>query len=108
VRRRAALLCFATLAIGATRPHYGGVLRVEVREAIEAADPPQAGHGIAQLNGPFSITRWEAGHRAIYTADENAPGGRPFVDTVDVQMSDPLRGRAIELGTRRHRRGGSE
>jgi peptide/nickel transport system substrate-binding protein len=92
------LLGLATLAIGATRPHYGGVLRVEVREAIEAADPPQVGSGMAQLNGPFSITRWEPGHRAIYTADENAPGGRPFLDAVDVQMSDPLRGRAIELG----------
>jgi len=98
VRRRAALALFATLAVAATRPRYGGVLRVELRHPIESADPPQSGPGIAQLNDAFAITRWEAGHRAVFTASENAPGGRPFLDGVDVQMADPLRGRAIELG----------
>lgn len=86
------------LSLSATRAHYGGVLRVELRDAIEAADPPQSGPGIAQLNGPFTVTRWEAGHRAVYAADENAAGGRPFLDSVDVQMARPMRDRAIELG----------
>jgi ABC-type transport system substrate-binding protein len=71
---------------------------VELREPIDAADPPQTGAGLARLNGPFAISRWEGGRRAVYTADENAPGGRPFVDSVDVQMARPMRERAIELG----------
>jgi hypothetical protein len=89
----AALLCLA-----ATRAHYGGVLRVELRDPVESADPPQSGPGIAQLNDAFAVTRWEAGRRAVYTAEENAPGGRPFLDSVDIQMGRAMRDRAIELG----------
>jgi peptide/nickel transport system substrate-binding protein len=98
VALKLACVTLALLCVGATRPHYGGVLRVELREPVDAADPPQSGPGIAQLNGPFTVTRWEAGHRAVYAADENAPGGRPFLDSVDVQMARPMRDRAIELG----------
>jgi peptide/nickel transport system substrate-binding protein len=84
-------------ALAATRPHYGGVLRVEIRESIETPDPPLTGTGLADLNQSFTITRWEAGHRAVYTANENAAGGRPFVDTVDVQMGRPLREQGFDL-----------
>lgn len=84
--------------MAATRPRYGGTLRVEIRDAIESADPPQIGPGMADLSGGFNATRWESGHRAVFTADENAKGGRPFLDTVDVQMARPMRDRAIELG----------
>ncbi len=86
------------MARGATRPRYGGTLRVELREAIESADPPQSGPGMAQLNAGFNVTRWEAGRRAVFAADENAAGGRPFLDGIDIQMARPLRERAIELG----------
>ena len=55
------------------------------RSSRPAAVRPR--HRAAQR--PFAITRWEAGHRAVYTADENAPGGRPFLDSVDVQMARP-------------------
>jgi hypothetical protein len=88
----------ASCCFGATRPHYGGTLRVELREALETADPPETGPTLAQLRAAFTITRWEAGHRAVFTADENAPGGRPFLDAVDIEMARPLRERAIELG----------
>src|SRR5581483_3142048 len=96
--RLSAGLSLALLAAAATRPHDGGTLRVEVRDAIESADPPQTGPGLADLNGAFAITRWEAGRRAVFQAEENAPGGRPFVDSVDVQMGAPLRERVIDLG----------
>jgi hypothetical protein len=71
---------------------------VEIREAIESADPPQLGPGMADLSAAFQATRWESGHRAVFTADEDAKGGRAFLDAVDVQMARPLRERAIELG----------
>lgn len=85
------------LAGGATRPQYGGTLRVEIREAIETPDPPQNGPGIADLGASFSITRWEGGHSALYTAENGAPGGRPFLDGVEIQMARPLREQAIDL-----------
>jgi ABC-type transport system substrate-binding protein len=98
VRNKLLLLTLAALAMAATRPHYGGTLRVELREPIEEADPPAAGPTLAQLNGAFAITRWEGGHHAVYSAEENAPGGRPFLDSVDIQMGRSMRDRAIEAG----------
>ena len=90
--------CTAVLpADAASRPRYGGTLRVEIRESIETADPPQAGPGMADLAGPFSIARWEGGRGASYAAEENAPGGRPFLDAVDIVMGRPLRDQAADL-----------
>jgi peptide/nickel transport system substrate-binding protein len=84
------LLC-AALAHAATRPQYGGTLRVEVRQNPETPDPPP-------LLGPgFTIARWEAGRLAVYEADENAAGGRPFLDRVEIQMGRPLRDQAGDL-----------
>ena len=94
---------FAALSVGlvaasaATRPHYGGALRVEVRESIETADPPQTGPGMAELANAFVITRWEGGRLAVYSANNNAGGGRPFLDSVEIQMARPLREQAIDL-----------
>ncbi|MBZ5727680.1 MAG: hypothetical protein LAP87_22110 [Acidobacteriia bacterium] len=81
----------------ATRPHYGGTLRVEMRESIATLDPPATGHGMAQLNGAFAIARWEAGGRAVYEADDNAAGGRPFLDAVEILMARPWREQSIDL-----------
>jgi len=86
-----------SLLSAATRPHYGGTLRVEVRQSIETPDPPSIGRGIPDLAGAFTITRWEAGHRALFDANENAPGGRPFLDSVEVTMGRPLRDQFIDL-----------
>ena len=33
--------------------------------------------------GPFRLAKWEAGRRATLEANEEYPGGRPFVDTVE-------------------------
>ena len=84
-------------AEAATRPHYGGTLRVEIRQAIESPDPPQTGPGMADLAEAFSITRWEGGRQAAYSANESATGGRPFVDEVEIQMGRPLRDQVIDL-----------
>jgi peptide/nickel transport system substrate-binding protein len=84
-------------AMAATRPHYGGTLRVEIRELTESPDPPETGPGMADLAGAFAVSRWEAGRRAVYAADEHAPGGRPFLDAVDVGMGRSLREQAIDL-----------
>jgi hypothetical protein len=90
------MLCVA-LASGATRPRYGGTLRVELHGAFESADPPQTGPGMADLARAFNITLWEGGRRAVYAADENAAGGRPFVDSVEIQLARAPRDQSIDL-----------
>jgi len=90
--------CAAALpAAAATRPHYGGTLRVEVRGAVETADPPQTGPGMADLAAAFAIARWEAGRGAAYAAEENAAGGRPFLDAVEIVMGRALREQSADL-----------
>ncbi|MGA2268183.1 MAG: ABC transporter substrate-binding protein [Bryobacteraceae bacterium] len=81
----------------ATRPHYGGTLRIEIRQSFETPDPPTTGHGMAGLAPAFTIARWEGGRRAVYAAGENAPDGRPFLDTVEIEMARPLRDQSIDL-----------
>jgi ABC-type oligopeptide transport system substrate-binding subunit len=78
-------------ANGATRPQYGGTLRVEVRQNWETADPPPL------LGAGFTIARWDAGRRAVYEADENAVGGRPFLDGVEILLGRALRDQASDL-----------
>jgi len=84
----------AATASGATRPQYGGTLRVEVRRSAETPDPPPF------LTQGFTIVRWEAGRRAVYEADENAPGGRPFLDGVEITLGRSLKDQSndLELG----------
>ena len=86
-----ATLLLATGALAATRPQYGGTLRVEVRRNDETPDPP------ALLGGGFTIARWEAGRLAVYEADDSAAGGRPFLDRVEILLGRALRDQAGDL-----------
>jgi hypothetical protein len=94
--RLASVVCGVALWLAgdvgaATRPQYGGTLRVEVRQSGETPDPPPF------LTQGFTISRWEAGRRAVYEADENAAGGRPFLDGVEVVMGRSLRDQSNDL-----------
>ena len=86
-----AMLAGGILLPAATRPQYGGTLRVEVRQNAETPDPPPL------LGGGFSIARWEAGRLAVYEADENAGGGRPFLDRVEILLGRAPRDQAADL-----------
>jgi len=77
-------------APAATRPHYGGTLRIEI---LPAAQAPAA---VGVTEG-FIITNWDPGLRAVFSADDNAPGGRPFLDTIDIEMARPLRDQSVDL-----------
>jgi hypothetical protein len=87
----ACCLLLAPTLPAATRPRYGGSLRVETRQSPETTDPP------AFLTTGFNITRWEAGRRAVYEADDTAPGGRPFLDTIEITLGRPLRDQSIDV-----------
>ena len=45
----------------------------------------------------FVLTTWEAGRRVVFTADDNAPGGRPFLDAIEIQMAKSLRDQSADL-----------
>ncbi len=90
-------LCLCGETHSAERPHYGGTLRVEIHASIETADPPQTGIGIPDLAPAFSVTRWEGGRIASFAANEDAPGGRPFLDGVEIRMARPHREEAFDL-----------
>ena len=48
-------------------------------------------------SGPFRITTWEPGQHAVLMANDNYWGGRPFVDSIDIQMGRAARDRMIDL-----------
>ena len=47
--------------------------------------------------GPFRLTTWEAGRHAVFAANDDYWGGRPFVDGIDVQMGRTIRERMVDL-----------
>src|ERR1017187_7564591 len=49
------------------------------------------------LGAGFTIARWEAGRLAVYEADENAIGGRPFLGGVEILLGRAPRDQASDL-----------
>src|SRR5271167_4374159 len=109
----------------ARRPRYGGVLRVEIGAAVSSLAPttgttnfeesafreqldallydhrnPDRTYSAVAGSGPFQIAEWEPGKHATLTANENAPSGRPFVDSIQIQMGRAARDMllGLELG----------
>jgi hypothetical protein len=85
----------AVLTPAAARPRYGGTLRVQIQTAPETLD--QSDELLGPLAGPFRLTRWEPGRRALFEANEDHPAGRPFLDAIDLQMGRPLREQLLDL-----------
>jgi ABC-type transport system substrate-binding protein len=106
----------------ARRPRYGGVLRVEIGATVGSLTPapaamnPDGSADKEQLDrliydqrnpqgtfagqvgeGLFLIAEWEPGKHATLTANESATGGRPFVDSVQIQMGRAARDRLLNL-----------
>jgi hypothetical protein len=94
-------LLLAVAAGAATRPRYGGALRVEIRESFDAADSPAAQRLLGSLAAGFKLTVWEPGRRAVYTAEDGAAGGRPFLDSVEIQMARSTRDQSTDLASDR-------
>ncbi|HEV2617983.1 MAG TPA: ABC transporter substrate-binding protein [Candidatus Acidoferrales bacterium] len=47
--------------------------------------------------GAFRLTTWVSGKSAVFMANDDYWGGRPFVDSIDVQMGRTTRERMIDL-----------
>jgi peptide/nickel transport system substrate-binding protein len=47
--------------------------------------------------GPFRIANWQPGARAVFSANEDSWEGRPFVDSIEVEMGRPLRDQLLDF-----------
>jgi ABC-type transport system substrate-binding protein len=103
----------------ARRPRYGGTLRVEIGAGGASLDPSVAAANVDEDDakreidsliydvreadgtfrgaGPFHVTAFEAGKRAVLGATEDYRLGRPFVDAIDITMGRAARERILDL-----------
>jgi len=101
-----ALLAVA-FAQGARRPYYGGTLRIEMRAQVRsldlkdpASDPMEfAAKALLSpaISGPFTLARWDPGKAATLVANEDYPGGRPFLDSIEIELGRDLKDQALDF-----------
>jgi len=117
-----ALLAATAPLKSARRPRYGGTLRVEIGAEIFSLDPATTAANTEEAaakeqidaliydhrnsegtfagaagSGPFRIAAWEPGKRVVLAANDDYRGGRPFLDSVEIQMARPPRDRILDL-----------
>lgn len=117
------LLLFAAVRVrSARRPAYGGTLHVEIGATVNSLDltvgagsaaeaearaeidgllyesrnPDGAFLGISG-SGPFHVSGWDPGKHVTLSANDDFPGGRPFLDSIDIQMGRSARDRLLDL-----------
>jgi len=105
----------------ARRPRYGGTLRVEIGAIVRSLDPSVAANpeeAVAKNeldallydrrsedgtfvgaagSGAFRLSAWEAEKSAVFAANEDYRAGRPFVDSIEVQMGRSTHERLLDL-----------
>jgi hypothetical protein len=106
----------------ARRPHYGGTLRIEIGATVQSLDPtleaanPEEADAKSEMDallydqrsedgtfagiagsGPFRVSSWEAGKRATFAANQDYREGRPFVDSIEIQLGRPAHDRVVDL-----------
>jgi ABC-type transport system substrate-binding protein len=106
----------------ARRPRYGEILRVEIGAAVASLDPDVAAATAEEAaakwqidslifdhrdadgefagaagSGPFRVTTFEAGKRAVLAANEDFREGRPFVDSIEISMRRAAHERLVDL-----------
>jgi peptide/nickel transport system substrate-binding protein len=57
----------------------------------------RASDGAISGTGPFRLSEWQPGRRAVLAANDDYWGGRPYVDTVEVTMERTPRSQLIDL-----------
>ena len=113
------VLLGASVGETARRPRYGGTLRVEIGVAVTSLDAAvtranaveedakweidsliydkHEADGTFRGAGPFHVTKFEAGKRAVLAATEDYRLGRPFVDAIEITMGRAPHERILDL-----------
>lgn len=116
------LLIAAGRARTARRPAYGGTLHMEIGATVNSLDPavgaasPQESEAKAEIDnliyehrnpdgtfagmagsGPFRISAWDPGKHVALAANDDYPSGRPFIDSIDIQMGRSAHDRLLDL-----------
>lgn len=106
----------------ARRPRYGGTLRVEIGASVATPDPataastaeesaakeqidglicagrnPDGTFAGAPGDGAFRVAAWEPGKHARLVANDDCRTGRPFVDSIEIQMGRSARDLLLDL-----------
>ena len=103
----------------ARRPRYGGTLRVEIGAAVNSVDPATAPGNAEEAAakeqidaliydrrnldgtftgaGPFRIAEWDPGKHLTLSANEDYSQGRPFIDSIEIQMARNAHDRLLDL-----------
>jgi peptide/nickel transport system substrate-binding protein len=109
----------ATRVETARRPRYGGTLRVEIGATVNSVDPMVAAADSEEATakeqidaliydrrnsdgtftgaGPFRIAEWEPGKHLTLAANDDYSGGRPFVDSIEIQMGRNVHDRLLDI-----------
>src|SRR5580704_10757497 len=112
----------AVPARSSRRPRHGGTLRLEIRAAVASLDPDVEAATAEEAavkwqidslifdhwdadgefagaagSGPFRVTTFEAGKRAVLAANEEFREGRPFVDSIEISMGRAAHERLVDL-----------
>ena len=120
----AALLCVVVVrpANAARRPRYGGTLRVEISAVVTSLDPavaaasPQEAAAKAEIDaliyqgrnadgsfagtpgsGAFRVDSFDPGKRLVLAANNAAPGGRPYIDAIEILMGRAAQDRLVDI-----------
>jgi len=78
------------------RPDLLTMLATDSRWVIRRPAVPSS-EALPVGTGPFRLTVWEAGRRAILEANEDYWGGRPFIDRIEIQMGRSSRDQLLDL-----------
>jgi len=70
-----------------------------IRRAGVGTTPVQGGSAgeLPIGTGPFRLTRWEPGARAVLQANEDYWDGRPYLDSIEIQMGRASRDELLDL-----------
>jgi ABC-type transport system substrate-binding protein len=70
-----------------------------IRRAASEASPTEGGStdALPLGTGPFRLTRWEPGRRAVLQANDDYWDGRPYLDSIEIQMGRSSRDELLDL-----------
>ncbi len=80
-----------TIEASSPVPHMPEMLALEKFAIVK-----REANGTLLGTGPYKLTEWQQGERALFAANEDYWGGRPYADAVEFQMGASLREKLLQ------------